>query len=152
MGKLKWVTKSVSFSCQDPPNFTKGSALRQLFLLPCSLTLFGAIEENIAPAAGSSTRNNITINNNSILVLLLIIVVILIIVIIITIIVVVVVVVVLLLLLLLLIIILLLLLLLLIIIIIILIISYHCGWLLHAVQERLGAQQLLASLRGADMI
>ena len=38
MGKLKWVTKSVSFSCQYPPNFPKSvsfpSAFDQLFALP----------------------------------------------------------------------------------------------------------------------
>ena len=40
MGKLKWVsislsTKSVSFSCQDPPKLKKKtSAFRQLFVLP----------------------------------------------------------------------------------------------------------------------
>ena len=41
MGKLKWVTRSVSFSCQDPPKFTQSaisasfpSAFHQLFVLP----------------------------------------------------------------------------------------------------------------------
>ena len=41
MGKLKWVTKSVSFSCQEPPKFTKSVS-------PFSLTRFGAAEE-LAP-------------------------------------------------------------------------------------------------------
>ena len=52
MGKLKWVTQSVSFSCQDPPKFTKSvsfpSAFRQLSVsfssYPFSLTRFGATE------------------------------------------------------------------------------------------------------------
>ena len=56
MGKLKWVTKSVSFSCQDLPKFTKRrqlsvsfpSAFRQLSVsfscYPFSLTGFGATE------------------------------------------------------------------------------------------------------------
>ena len=38
MGKLTWVTKSVSLSCKDPPKFSKSlsflSAFRQLFVLP----------------------------------------------------------------------------------------------------------------------
>ena len=42
MGKLKWVTKSVSCSCQDPPEIHQKrqlsvsfpSAFRQLFMLP----------------------------------------------------------------------------------------------------------------------
>ena len=38
MGKLKWVIKSISFSCQDSPNFANSvsfpSAFRQLFVLP----------------------------------------------------------------------------------------------------------------------
>ena len=33
MGKLKWVTRSVSFSCHDPLDSPKASALRQLFVL-----------------------------------------------------------------------------------------------------------------------
>ena len=52
MGKLKWVTKSVSFSCQDPPKFSQRvsfsvsfpSAFRQLSVsfscYPFSLTRF----------------------------------------------------------------------------------------------------------------
>ena len=44
MGKLKWATKSVSFSCQDPTKFTKNisfpSAFRQLFVLPIFAYLF----------------------------------------------------------------------------------------------------------------
>ena len=31
MGKLKWVTKSVSFSCQDPPRFTQNISLPSAF-------------------------------------------------------------------------------------------------------------------------
>ena len=31
MGKLKWITKSVSFSCQDPPKFTKNVSLPSAF-------------------------------------------------------------------------------------------------------------------------
>ena len=48
MGKLKWVTKSVSFSCQDPPpKFARGvsfpSAFRVTrFSLPVSGPLSGA--------------------------------------------------------------------------------------------------------------
>ena len=57
--KLKWVTKSVSFSCQDPLNSPKASAFPQLSLsfpsafpqlsvsfscYPFSLTRFGATE------------------------------------------------------------------------------------------------------------
>ena len=33
MGKLKWVTNSVSFSCQDPLSSAKASAFCQLFVL-----------------------------------------------------------------------------------------------------------------------
>ena len=31
MGKLKWVTESVSFSCQDTPKFTKSVSLPSAF-------------------------------------------------------------------------------------------------------------------------
>ena len=45
MGKLKWVTKSVSFSCQGPPKSADRVSFRQLFsCYPFSLTRFGATE------------------------------------------------------------------------------------------------------------
>ena len=46
MGKLKWATKSISFSCQDPPKFTKSVSKSVRFsCYPFSLTRFGATEK-----------------------------------------------------------------------------------------------------------
>ena len=48
MGKLKWVTKSVSFSCQDPPKCTKSLSFPSAFrVYPFSPTRFGAAEDMI---------------------------------------------------------------------------------------------------------
>ena len=60
MGKLKWVTTNVSFSCQDPPKFSKSvifpSAFLQLSVIfscyPFSLTLYGATDSSIQQTAG----------------------------------------------------------------------------------------------------
>ena len=58
MGKLKWVTTSGSFSCQDPLNSPKASAFRQLsvsFLChPFSLAPFGASEKGRPRVVGCS--------------------------------------------------------------------------------------------------
>ena len=62
MGKLKLVTKSVSFSCQDPPEFTNSvsfpSAFRiTRFRLPVSGPLIGACRTH--KRAFSRTLNDI---------------------------------------------------------------------------------------------
>ena len=40
LGQQKWVTKSASFSCQDPLNSPRASAVRQLFVLHVFAYLF----------------------------------------------------------------------------------------------------------------
>ena len=58
MGKLKWVTKGISFSRQDPPKFTKSVSLRQLLCYPFSLTRFGATD-NLIVLGRESNSNSI---------------------------------------------------------------------------------------------
>ena len=47
MGKLKWVTKNISFSCQDPPKFTKSVSFS---CYPFSLSRFGPTEIQLLTA------------------------------------------------------------------------------------------------------